>query len=136
MAKEIIVKLIASEEASYSLLKAIRQLGGIENLTETEAENLVKRFKLEPKTVDPEAEAYEEYRTLLASRKFWLGQRAEIGEAHDFGEMCGYDDSHDVEKVNYYNAKIAAIDEKLVELRPLATRHAKHLNMPLWGMSF
>lgn len=136
MAKEIIVKLIASEEASYSLLKAIRNLGGIDKVTEEEATKLVKRFKLEPKPVDPEKEAYAKYRALLGERDFWLDMRAEIGEAHDFGEMCGYDNSHDVENVNYYNAKIAAVDEKLAELRPLATRHAKHLNMPLWGMSF
>lgn len=131
MKKEIIVKLIASEEASYSLLKAIRQLGGIERLTEAEAEKLVKRFKLEPKTVDPEAEAYGEYRTLLASRKFWLGQRAEIGEAHNFGEMCGYDATHDEENRRRYNAKIAEIEARMAELRPLAARHARHLNVTL-----
>lgn len=131
MAKEIIVKLIASEEASYSLLKAIRQLGGIDMLTEAEAEKLVKRFKLEPKTVDPEAEAYEEYRTLLASRKFWLGQRAEIGEAHNFGEMCGYDATHDEENRRRYNAKIAEIEARMAELKPLANRHARHLNVTL-----
>lgn len=133
--KKLIVELVNAEKAPYGVLKAIRQLGGIDKLTEEEAAKLVKRFKLEPKPVDPEAEAYAEYRKLVESRKFWLDMRSEVGEAHGFGEMCGYDDSHDVEKVNYYNAKIAAIDEKLAELRPLATRHAKHLNMPLWGMS-
>lgn len=128
---ELIKNLIASEEASINLLSAIRRIGGIDNLTEVEAEKLVKRFKLMPKKVDPEAEAYAEYRQLKASRKFWLGLRAEVGEAHDFGEMCGYDDSHDVENVNRYNAKIAEIEARMAEVEPLARRHAKFLNMSL-----
>lgn len=128
--KELIKNLIASEEASINLLGAIRRIGGIDNLTEAEAEKLVKRFKLMPKKSDPEAEAYAEYKQLQASLKFWLDQIAEIGEAHTFGDMCGYDATHDEENRRQYNAKIAGIKARMAEVKPLASRHAKFLNMP------
>ena len=131
MAKDLIIRLIESEEATLSLLSAIRRIGGIDNLTEAEAERLVKRFKLEPKPVDPEAVAYDEYRSLQRGREFWLDLRAEIGEAHDFGEMCGYDATHDEENRRHYNAKIEEIEARMAELRPLAARHARHLNVRL-----
>ena len=131
MAKDFIIGLIQSEEVSLSVLNAIRRIGGIENLTEAEAEKLVKRFKLEPKPVDPEAVAYDEYRSLQRSREFWLGLRAEIGEAHDFGEMCGYDDTHDEESRRRYNTKIEEIEARMAELKPLANRHARYLNVTL-----
>ena len=131
MAKDFIIRLIQSEEVSLSVLNAIRRIGGIENLTEAEAEKLVKRFKLEPKPVDPEAVAYDEYRSLQRSREFWLGLRAEIGEAHDFGEMCGYDDTHDEESRRRYNTKIEEIEARMAELKPLANRHARYLNVTL-----
>lgn len=131
MAKDFIIGLIQSEEASLSVLNAIRRIGGIENLTEAEAEKLVKRFKLKPKSVDPEAVAYDEYRSLQRSREFWLGLRAEIGEAHDFGEMCGYDATHDEESRRRYNTKIEEIEARMAELKPLANRHARYLNVTL-----
>lgn len=129
--KELIKNLIASEEASINLLGAIRRMGGIDNLTEAEAEKLVKRFKLMPKKADPEVEAYAEYKQLQASLKFWLDLRAEIGEAHNFGDMCGYDAKYDEENRRRYNAKIAEIEARMAEVEPLASRHAKFLNMPL-----
>lgn len=128
---ELIKNLIASEEASINLLGAIRRIGGIDNLTEAEAEKLVKRFKLMPKKVDPEAEAYAEYKQLQVSLKFWLDLRAEIGEAHTFGDMCGYDATHDDENRRQYNAKIAEIKARMAEVEPLASRHAKFINMSL-----
>ena len=128
---ELIKNLIASEEASINLLGVIRRIGGIDNLTEAEAEKLVKRFKLMPKKVYPEAEAYAEYRQLQTSLKFWLDQIAEIGEAHTFGEMCGYDTAHDDENRRQYNAKIAEIKARMAEVELLASRHAKFLNLSL-----
>lgn len=130
-AKELIKNLIATEEAPISLLNAIRRIGGIDRLTEAEAEKLIKRFKVEPKKLDPEEVAYKEYRELQRKYNFYLSLKGEVGEAHNFGEMCSYDAANDVENVKMYNAKLKEIGKRMEELKPLASRHAKFLNLSL-----
>ena len=130
-AKELIKNLIAAEEASINLLSAIRRMGGIDRLTEENAEKLVKRFKVEPKKSDPEEVAYKEYRELQRKYNFYLSLKGEVGEAHNFGEMCGYDGANDVENVKTYNAKLKDISKRMEQLKPLASRHAKFLNLSL-----
>ena len=106
-------------------------MGGIDRLTEENAEKLVKRFKVEPKKSDPEEVAYKEYRELQRKYNFYLSLKGEVGEAHNFGEMCGYDDANDVENVKTYNAKLKDISKRMEQLKPLASRHAKFLNLSL-----
>lgn len=130
-AKELIKNLIATEEAPIGLLNAVRRIGGIDNMVESDAERLIKRFKVEPKKSDPEEVAYKEYRELQRKYNFYLSLKGEVGEAHDFGEMCSYDASNDVENVKIYNSKLADIGKRMEELKPLASRHAKFLNLPL-----
>lgn len=130
-AKELIKNLIATEEAPISLLNAIRRIGGIDNMLESDAERLVKRFKVEPKKSDPEEVAYKEYRELQRKYDFYLSLKGEVGEAHNFGEMCSYDTANDVENVKTYNSKLADTSKRMEQLKPLASRHAKFLNLSL-----
>ena len=121
-----LIKKALENEPDLSLMLAVRRAGGIENLTDDQAEKLVRRFKLGvAHSVDADEEAYMEVKRLTASIKYWTERRAEVGEAHGFGEMCAYDPSGDAELLQKCDREIAACEMRIAELREAATRHAK-----------
>lgn len=125
-----IIRQALDNEPNICLVIDVRKAGGVDNLTEDQALRLVKRYRLnEQPTVDPDEAAYTEAKRLMDAIRYWEGCRAEIGEAHDFGEMCGYDASGDAEALSRCNREIAACEARIAELSEAANRHARFI----WG---
>ena len=70
-------------------------------------------------------EAYQEWRRLEDSVKYCKRGIAEIGEAHDFGEMCGYDPSGDDHARAFYTAENEKAYDRMAEICDDAGRGAK-----------
>lgn len=127
MFKEILRNAIEGEEVSITLKSRVRRLGGIDTVSEEKAEELCKKFDLVPEDVSPTTAAYREWMELESSVKYLKSCRAELGEAHDFGEMCGYDDFNDTKTYGWYTAEIGKAEARMEEIRSLASEGARAL---------
>lgn len=127
---EILRSELNKEEYSISLMRRVNRLGGIDGISEEDAENLVKRFDLEPKKEDLEESAYYEYKRTVARLKCWLRSRAEIGEAH-LGKAWLYISDGDAEAVERIASEISRCIEDLKRLYPMACNYASWLGVKL-----
>lgn len=126
MYKEMVITALNAEEVSLNLQSQVSRKGGIENLTEETAKTICTICRLKPEEKpSPEEEAYQEYRKNEEGIRFWKRLRAELGEAHSFGDMCGYDASDDQEAHERYTKEIEALEARQEEILELARKGAR-----------
>lgn len=125
---EILKREIQKDEVSLKLDRLVRKNGGIDAIDEAIAEKICRtcRIKAEAaKDIRPEEAAYQEYRKNKESISFWKSLRADLGEAHGFGEMCGYNADGDKEARDRYNAEILKLEKRQEEIYDLAQKGAR-----------
>lgn len=126
MYKEMVITALNAKEVSLNLQSQVRRKGGIENLTEETAKTICTICRLKPEEKpSPEEEAYQEYRKNEESIRFWNRLRADLGEAHSFGDMCGYDASDDREAHDRYTREIETLQARQEKILDLARKGAR-----------
>lgn len=119
-AKDIIKEALNGDEFPMTLANRVRRKGGIDNISESDAEKLVKEFKL----VKPEKDAYQILKAKVEEAETWQKMRGELNETNDlFKATSGVSYHGDKE---YYNRKIA---ECLAEIDRLKTAGYKAAKM-------
>lgn len=125
MFKNMIRNELARDEVNLNLVRQVKRAGGYDALSEADAKCICTICHIKPEAEPSDEEkAYQEFREIEASLKFWRGLRAEIGEAHDFGEMCGYNQSGDEAALKRYNAEIAKLEARKAEITEAARKGA------------
>ena len=107
--KEIVKAAISGEEKNLKAFNWVKKAGGIENVTEEMAARIVKICRLSV----PDASE-------------------EIGEAHDFGQMSGYDANGDERARARYEREIRELEAKLAEVASMATKAARMKGGKVW----
>lgn len=120
--KEIVKAAISGEEQNVKALNWVKRAGGIENVTEEMAARIVKICRLSVPDASEEETAYQKAKEYLRGIKYLKGQIAAIGEAHDFGQMSGYDANGDERARARYEREIRELEAKLAEVASMATK--------------
>lgn len=119
-AKDIIKEALNGDEFPMTLANRVRRKGGIDNISEGDAEKLVKEFKL----VKPEKDAYQILKAKVEEAETWQRMRGELNETKDLLKATSGVSYHG--GAEYYNGKIA---ECLAEIDRLKTAGYKAAKM-------
>lgn len=130
--KGIVKAAISGEEKNVSAFNWVKKAGGIENVTEEMAARIVKICRLSVPDASEEETAYQKAKEYLRGIKFLKGQIAAIGEAHDFGQMSGYDANGDERARARYEREIRELEAKLAEVASMATKAARMKGGKVW----
>lgn len=130
MFKELVIAAISGEEINLKARTQVKRAGGIDALTEEQAAKICKLCHIEAQ--ETQETAYERAKALMDTIAYWKRMRAGIGEAHDFGEMAGYDATGDAETLSRCNAEIGKAFDDLESVWEQASREAKLKGGKVW----
>ena len=124
MKKEMLKREI--ENGNLSLQRQVERKGGLDALTDKDAENLCRRFHLH--AISVEESAFVKYMSLYEQGMDIALKRGELGEASSVWEAIECDDELHSDLYAIYTRQIAEIKAEMETLRESAQKHADFTN--------